>query len=61
MYFIIQQILSLVKLLHSDNSDEKIAWAFVLGYRELYSLRWLFCSAFNWVLFFCLGSFLVYW
>jgi len=32
MYFIVKQLLSLIKLIHSDNSDEKIAWAFVLGF-----------------------------
>lgn len=31
MLFIIQQFIALIKLLHSENSDSKIAWAFVLG------------------------------
>jgi uncharacterized protein (TIGR03546 family) len=31
MFFVFQQVVALLKLLHSDNSDSKIAWAFLLG------------------------------
>ena len=65
MYFIIQQILSLVKLLHSDNSDEKIAWAFVLGFfsavMPFYSLQGVVFLALAILFRFQLGAFLLSW
>jgi len=65
MYFIIQQILSLVKLLHSDNSDEKIAWAFVLGLfsavTPLYSLQGILFLTVAVLFRFQLGAFLLSW
>lgn len=65
MYFIIQQFLSLIKLLHSENSDEKIAWAFVLGFFSalvpLSSLPGVLFLLLALFLRFQLGAFLLSW
>lgn len=65
MYFIIQQLLSLIKLLHSDNSDEKIAWAFVLGFfsaiAPLSSLQGVLIVLIALVFRFQFGAFLLSW
>jgi len=65
MYFVIQQFLALIKLLHSDNSDEKIAWAIVLGFFSalwpLMSLQGVFVLILALVFRFQLGAFLLSW
>ena len=65
MYFIVQQFLSLIKLLHSENSDEKIAWAFVLGFfsavMPLSSLQGVLLVMIALVFRFQFGAFLLSW
>jgi len=65
MYFIVQQFLSLIKLLHSDHSDDKIAWAFVLGFfsavAPLSSLQGVLLVVIALIFRFQFGAFLLSW